>query len=150
MKKLVVQSVHLTKGIKGIKAKQIGSESTEEEIDIDDVVSMLFGHGIDSPQMRELIAAYQLEHNKVAHDMTWVVREIQDFIDQGSELYCEIQLQCGYIDEDVLPAGAYIACKECGQLFEKQGKRVFHTEKCRSRFHARKSRRKKRSMVVTT
>lgn len=34
---------------------------------------------------------------------------------------------------------ALIACKECRQDFEKQGKRLFCSERCRSRYHRRKS-----------
>lgn len=46
--------------------------------------------------------------------------------------------------DEFIPDG-YRKCKECGAVFKTAGKRLFHTESCRSRFHARKSLRKKRA-----
>lgn len=50
------------------------------------------------------------------------------------------------VPDGLVPEG-YAKCKECGQLFEKEGKRLFHSEKCRSRFHARQTRKRKKGAI---
>jgi len=53
------------------------------------------------------------------------------------------------VPDDLVPEG-FRKCKECGKLFEKEGRRVFCSEPCRSRFHARKTMRKKRKASIST